>query len=159
MNAKEVPIELKKAWNSTSEILLGKEVGEISKYGDYLKEYTGKLVERSSTISGKDVSISSSFVCKEAKIVDNEELKEYEKRTAKMKLNMNEVKDLDSILDALEERFYYTGNAVLGNSFNVNKSDKCIDASYVYNSKMIYISKYVAYSTLVRECDYVFGSN
>ena len=49
----------------------------------------------------------------------------------KVKLGINEIKDIDSALDALAGNVAYSGNIVLGNSGFVERSNRCANAYYV----------------------------
>ncbi|MCX6778342.1 MAG: hypothetical protein NT157_05675, partial [Candidatus Micrarchaeota archaeon] len=73
-------------------------------------------------------------------------------------LTINEVKDIDSILEALRERAYYTGNVQLGNSRFIEGSTDVIESFYIYDSTQIGFSKYVAYGYNMEYAESVFGS-
>lgn len=149
--------QLNKAWRNTCKILLGKEVGDMLEFSDYLKKYTDPIEKRKSFLSGKDVTISSNRISKNARIIGHEEMKEYEARIGSLSLNINDVKDIDSIVRALQERVCYAGNIVLGNSHNVADSHRCVNTVYAYNCQDVYDGKYVAYTTSIRSPEYSFG--
>ncbi|MFH1285009.1 MAG: hypothetical protein ABIH99_00325 [Candidatus Micrarchaeota archaeon] len=153
-----IPLELNKAWESTCKVVLGGEVGELAGYTDYLKKYVDPPSEKISTLSGKKVSFASPYIAKGAKVMSYDEMGEYAKKTEKLKLEMDDLKDIDSVLGALEERVYYAGNTVLGKSMGVHESDKCSDSFFVCNSHHIYDSKYIYYVANLRYGDYIFGS-
>ena len=74
-------------------------------------------------------------------------------------LGINEIKDIDSIIEALQERFIYCGNIVLGNSGFVEKSTNVTDSFYIYKSNTVEYSNYVGFAALTRYCENVFGSD
>jgi hypothetical protein len=152
-------MDINAAWKSTCRILLGDEVGGMLEFEDYLKGYVDPVSKRKSSISGKETAIPSENLCKGARIISHDEMPEYEKRTAALKLDINDLKDIDSIVEAAQERAYYCGNIALGNSGNVERSNRCINAFHVYESQDVYDSKYIAYSCTLRYSECIFGSN
>ncbi|MFH1470281.1 MAG: hypothetical protein ABIF01_00880, partial [Candidatus Micrarchaeota archaeon] len=75
-------------------------------------------------------------------------------------LSINEIKDLDSLLEAIADRVSYAGNKVFGNSASIEKGDNCSDSFFVYDSHTVLSSKYVALSAYVRSgSEYIFGSS
>jgi hypothetical protein len=104
-------------------------VGDLLEFKDYLKRYTDPIEKRKSAISGKEVTISSNKIPKDAKVIGHDEMKEYEKITAQP-LDINKIKDIDSILETLMEKAYYTGNIILGNSSNTTGCHRCVNTNY-----------------------------
>ena len=150
--------EVGNAWKSACKILLGGEIGELEQFEDYLYRYIGHIDEKNSVISGKPVTISGSEICDNGKIIENEEIGEYEQLLKGVKLDINSIKDIDSILEVVGEKLYYSGGITLGNSKYVQKSNRCVDSSFVYKSMDVYEGcKYVALSDQARKCEYVFG--
>lgn len=151
-------MDINDAWKSTCKVLLGDEIGELDSYKKYLRDGTGlTLSERKSEISGKTVTTANT-VPKKAGFISSDEIAEYGKVMAGAKLDINQIKDIDSIVEALEGRMYYSGNIVLGKFDDVRNSDKCTDSAVVYRSQMVYEgSRYVAYSNMVRSYEYGFG--
>lgn len=147
------------AWKSTCKVLLGKEIGDMKDYAGYLKRYVDPVSEKKSSLSGKPVAVSSQHICKGARFISHDETEDYEKIASKARLDINDLKDIDSLVEATRERAYYCGNIVLGNSGNVERSNRCINTFYVCESQDVYDSKYVAYSCTLRYSDYIFGSN
>lgn len=152
----EVYEELNKQWNSTCRIVLGKEIGELSDYSNWLSNINDKRFVKKSSISGVDTVFTSSEFSDNSKFTSLNEV-DFNKRFEP--LNINEIKDIDSILEAVSERIYYCGNIVLGNSKFVEKSSNVTDSFYVYDSIKIDASKNIAYSQYLRLCENVFGTN
>ncbi len=152
-------MDINDAWKSTCKVLLGDEIGDMVRYTDYLKRYVDSVSEKTSSISGKKVAISSENICKGAKFISHDEVGGYLKSVSSAPVSINDMKDVDSAIEAVQERAYYCGNIVLGNSGNVEKSNRCINTFHVHESQDIYDSKYVAYSCTARYSDYIFGSN
>lgn len=146
------------AWKSTCKVLLGAEIGELAEYEGYLAKYAPPLRTAESALSGKEVTVSHNGLCESAKLIRGDETSQWLSGAGKMKLDLDSIKDLDSIVEALGERVCYSGNSVLGKSQAVEKSDKCGDSSFVYASQNIQLgSRYVAYSSDLRVCEYAFG--
>jgi hypothetical protein len=157
MTAPQVYDALNKAWKSTTAVLFGSAMGELSEYEQYLKGAAiGETVE--SCFSGRKLWVASEQYGRQAKFFDygTEQAKLAVQNTKP--LDINEIKDIDSIRDALKERFVYSGNKALGNSQMVENSDAVVDSNYVLNSSIIVRSEYVAYSYLMRENKHTFGS-
>jgi len=149
--------ELDKAWKNTCKILLGCEVGGLLEFRDYLKRYTDPIEERKSELSGKGVVISSNRIPKNARVIGLEEVPKYLDKTASIPLNINAIKDIDSILEAVREKTYYTGNVVLGNSTNVTDCHRCVDLNYALGCQDVHKGKFVAFTTSIQSPEYTFG--
>lgn len=148
--------ELNKAWKATCKILLGEEVGEFKDFEPWLAEFYNAPRLEKSAISGKEIYMPVDDYCKGARFIGLDEVN-YGKKFES--LNINEIKDIDGIIDALRERFYYTGNVVLGNSKFVERSSSIGDSYYVYDSALVDESKYVTHTKWYRYGQYVFGVN
>ncbi|MDD5337691.1 MAG: hypothetical protein PHS02_04370 [Candidatus ainarchaeum sp.] len=147
-------MDINEAWKSTCRIIFGEEIGALEEYGNYLNEaVNGKFAE--SCVSGQPVFLTSPEYCERAKFMD------YGKESRKLQnpgqLDVNEIKDMDSLVGAIGERMLYSGNKVLGNSAHVEKSDNVIDSNHVINSALVYYSKYVAHSYIIRESECMFS--
>ncbi len=145
---------LNKAWKSTCRVVLGEEVGELERYGPWLSEHMSPLLRKKSALSGKDVCCAVPDYAPGAKFISLDEAdfgKTFEP------LGINEIKDIDSIIDAVSERFAYCGNVVLGNSSDVERSSDVHNSFHVLNSNFIYDCEYTAYSSLCRGSKYLFG--
>ncbi|MFH1447362.1 MAG: hypothetical protein ABIG39_00730, partial [Candidatus Micrarchaeota archaeon] len=145
---------MNKNWKSTCKILLGEEIGELSDFKEWLLEYTQVPRFEKSTFSGKDVSLTMKDYGDSARFASFDEV-DFNKRFEP--LSINEIKDIDSILEAVQERMYYTGNAILGHSNYVALSSNVIDSNFVYCSNAISDSKYMAYCREVRFAESCFG--
>ncbi len=146
-----------KAWKSTCRILLGDEIGDIEEYQDYLLKYIKKRKKVKSNLSGKEVVIPTNVDYGNAKFISNDECEVYNNNIDQLKLNITQVKDIDSIVEALDERIYYAGNVILGNSKEVYSSNRISNSSFVYESEDIHDSKYVGYSCMLRFGNHLFG--
>ena len=149
--------QLNKSWKNTCKIILGEEVGDLLDFRNYLKRYTDPIDKRKSGISGKEVTISSERIPKDAPLIGYDELIAYEKATSGIKLNINEIKDIDSLLQAARDKIYYSGNIVLGNSSNTILSHRCVNTNYALECQDVYDGKYVAFTTSIRNPEYSFG--
>lgn len=148
---------LNKAWKSTCKIVLGDEIGDLLDYRDYLKRYTDPMELKKSAISGVDVTISSGRFGSNASFLSNSEAAEYDRKLAAMPLDINSIKDLDSLVEAVSERAAYAGNIVLGNSPHVVRSHRVVNTAYAMECQDIYDGKYVAYASSMRCPEYFFG--
>lgn len=138
--------ELNKAWKSTCRILLSEEIGELKEYEEWLKEYLPPTGKQKSHVSGKDVSLTTDHYCKNGRFVSLDEIREVSVEP----LTINEIKDIDSIIEAVSEKWEYSGNKILGNSASVESSDLVMDSQNVAYSSNVSESSNVFLSSLVR---------
>ncbi len=146
---------LEKSWVSTCKVLFGEELGELSKYESWLAEYLPAKAKRKSHLSGKEVIVAVDSYPTAARFVSENEVVQ----NRDYALNINQIKDIDSVSQALQEQCEYTGNRYLGNSAFVESSDIVIDSQYVCNSTNIEQSSYMHSSYMMRRgSKHVFGS-
>ncbi|MFH0817980.1 MAG: hypothetical protein V1909_05090 [Candidatus Micrarchaeota archaeon] len=146
---------LNKAWKSTTRVIFGEELGELKDYADWLKKYVETPRVETSALSGRQVHLGIKDYCEGAKFITFDEVdlsKKFEP------LTINEIKDIDSVIEALQERIHYTGSVVLGNSKFVEASSNVVDSHYIYNSIIASDSKYAAYSDTLKLQEYTFGT-
>ena len=152
-------MDINEAWKSTCRTLLGEELGELDAFADYLRRYIDPIRQQPSSLSGKTVTLSDEGLPAGARVIGFEEMGEYGKKTERPKLDLNQIKDIDSIRSALQEKFYYTGNVVLGHSADVEDSHRCTNTFHVRESHEVADGQYIAFSTMTRYCEYVFGAS
>ncbi|MFA5106408.1 MAG: hypothetical protein WC506_05630 [Candidatus Micrarchaeia archaeon] len=148
--------ELEKKWPALARILFGVEIGDFSKFEPYLSEYLDPVVHKKSSISGKDATFASATYCTGARLARFDEMDYSKKYPA---LGINDMKDIDSLIDAVQERAIYAGSIILGDSKFIEKSSIVNNSHYAYNSAEVESSKYVAYSTCIRDSEMVYGCN
>src|SRR3989344_8805823 len=147
---------LAKAWLSTCRVVLGGEVGSLWDFEGYLTRYPKSARLEKSEISGKDVVVFGLY-SKGARFIAEEEAAAYLEKTKGTKLNVNDIKDIDSAVDALSENIAYAGNIVLGKSAFVSQSTRVVDSFYVYRSSDVIYSKNVAFCEVAKYSECVFG--
>lgn len=145
-------MNLNEAWKSTCKVLLGHEVGELKDYEQFLIRYTEPIKKARSVLSGKEVYYSAPY-CENARFISQDEFEQL--KTEPIKLN--EMKDIDSILNAVGERFHYAGNKLGGKIRDVTSSENCVDAFSVTASHDIYNSENIAYCQMMKNNKYMFG--
>lgn len=144
-------MNINESFKSTCKILFGEEVGELAEFEPYLKEMLAKGLVAKSSVSGKEVFLSSQHYSKNAKFIALEEV-----GAKQPALNVNSIKDIDSILSSLGE-FAYCGNKNLGICTNVRKSDSCSDSTEIVSSSEVLGSKYIANCYGMRQSEHSFG--
>ena len=149
-------MDIEDAFRSTSKNVFGKEIGELEGYKKYLQEaVVGKTVR--SEFSQDELFVTSDRYCQNARFFDyNKEIGKFEGMNTPF--DINKIKDIDSLFDAARERVIYSGNKILGNSENVQHSDNVFDSFHVLNSSMVTKGRHIAYSYMMRESEYAFGS-
>jgi len=151
--------EIQRAWRNTCKILLNEEIGDLEEYEEWLLNYINPVSFKKSAISGKEVIVSSEKACRDAKYLGHAEMEQYLKTIGTKKFDIDDLKDIDSAVTALQERAYYIGNVVLGNSINVETVNRCINSSFIYKTQDVYDCKFVACSPVLRFAEYIFGGN
>jgi len=151
----ELKEALSKGWKTTCKSIFGEEIGELGEYADYLKEaVVGREVK--SSFSGKNLWVASRNHCEGARfydfVEDNAELTKL-----KGSLDINRIKDIDSLLEGVKETLVYSGNKIIGNSKFIADSDSVIDSVFIYNSSIILGGKCQAYTMLEQHSDYAFS--
>jgi len=150
-------MDINNAFKTTSRLLFNQELGEFVSFEPYLSEAAvGKQVL--SCFSGKKLWVASEQYAEGSKFFDygieHEKIKEIQSKP----LNVDEIKDVDSLLHAVQEKFIYSGNKTLGNSNFVENSDSIVDSNNILNSSIMTKSNHCAYSYLMQKSEYVFGS-
>lgn len=145
------------SWKSTSKILFGQVIGELREFEDYMKP-TAIGQSTNSSFSGKPIFVLSAQYSPNTKFFDySNELGEFNKLASKP-LDINKIKDLDSLVESVQEKLIYGGNKIFGISKLIEHSDTIMDSTGIYNCSMIIRGKYLAYSYLMRDNEYTFGS-
>jgi hypothetical protein len=152
-------MDINDAWKATCRIVLSGEIGDLARYEHYLTQYVEPLYEKKSSLSGQKVIVSRPDFAPSSKFISNDEMAAYDAKIRSLPLNISQIKDLDSLLEAVGENFYYSGNQITGNSSHVVESDNIIDSQVVYRSAQIWGGKYMAYCSMCRSDEYLFGVN
>ncbi len=155
--ASELYEKLNQAWKQTCKIILGGGVGELGEYEELLSwAVKGDLVSKPSALSGKETFVP--YYYEKLPVAKLSEIDTAKDKLRRIKLGINEIKDIDTIVERLKEEFLYVGSTVLGKSFSVERSSGVVDSQHVLNSYDVMNSKFVAYSAHIRSPSYVFGS-
>ncbi|MBM3229312.1 hypothetical protein FJZ26_02675 [Candidatus Parvarchaeota archaeon] len=151
-------MDINEAWKSTYRLLLGAECTvALDQCADWLKRHHYPPTSAKSAISGKSVSLARDCYCKGARIISQDEI-DFKKSAAP--LNINDIKDIDSVLEAVQERVFYAGNKIFGKCEHITASDSVFDSFHVYESQNISSSKYIAHSSYIRDgSEFVFGGS
>ncbi len=153
----ELSAALDEAWMSTCRAVLGGEVGGLEGFAPYLLEDVEPMSEKTSALSGKPVQAGEEYFPTEAVFIGHDEVKEYQQKHPAIRLDINQVKDLDSVLDGIREQAVYVGNLTLGKSEHLEESHRCTNSFYVKRSLMVESCKYVAYCSIHGQCENIFG--
>ncbi|MCX6778421.1 MAG: hypothetical protein NT157_06080 [Candidatus Micrarchaeota archaeon] len=147
--------ELEGAFQKTAKIVFGREIGALSSFSGYLTEMMLPFRLEKSFISGKDLMVSLPFYSDNARFLSQDEAGMLKLEP----LNVNEIKDIDSLFQAVRERAVYSGNKLFGTNFEVKNVDNSANCAHVSNSHGVYNTKYGAYISCMRESEYVFGAS
>ncbi|MFH1785293.1 MAG: hypothetical protein ABH842_02605 [Candidatus Micrarchaeota archaeon] len=148
--------ELEKKWNSSCKLIFNQEIGDMNSYEHWLTELVEPINYHKSSLSGKDVISAPNGYSKESKWLAFDEV-DFNKKFEP--LNINEIKDIDSLVQAISERWYYSGNIFFGNSAYIEKSSNINDSFYIFKSARFGNSKYLAHCTIGRQNQECFGCN
>ena len=140
-------------FKKTCRLLFGSEVGELKEFAPYLSEMLFPYSVERSCVSGKQVCLSGPYYPKGAKYASQEEIAEV--KFAPM--NINDIKDIDSLFSAASERAVYCGNKTFGKNIGLGSGDNIADCVEVHDSYDVYSSKYVAYCSIGRYSESIYG--
>ncbi len=146
---------LNMAWIASCKVLFREELGNLEDFDSYLSAYSQVPRFEKSSLSSKTVALGVDFFGKNAKFLSFDEV-DFQKKFPP--LNINEIKDMDSLITAIEERFSYTGNIILGHSSNIEDSADIVDSNYVYKSSVITDSQYISHCRYIEGSKYCFGT-
>ncbi len=146
---------LDRQWKNTCKLVFGGEVGPLSDYEKWLSQRADNIYYFKSTVSGRQVAFATPAYPADSKRISFEEI-DFGRKFAP--LGIDEIKDIDSVFQAISDRAYYAGNIILGNSKFIESSTNISDSFYVMGSSRMGDSKYIAHSSMGRLCEYVFGS-
>ncbi len=143
---------LDKAFKSACRVLLGQEIGSLEDRRSSLIRYIQPVRKGKSAINGKPVYFSEGY-CKGSRLISYPEAQ----KSVSKPINADAIKDIDSLLSAVAERFEYAGDKILGKSDFVSETDNCIDSVFVKQCREVYGSEYMAYCQMVEGSKYMFG--
>ena len=152
----ELSRQLQKDWDATCRVVMGKELGQLEDYSEWLSLHMQMPSHEKSHISGKEVILASDLYPKTARFASAEEVTQ----DRKYALSINQIKDLDTLLPALSEKCEYAGNRHLGNTAFADSSDLITNSQYVARSSNVEKSSHIYLSWMIRkDSKYVFGSD
>ncbi len=147
-------MELDRHWKSVCTIMFGRQVGNLQDFREYLMEYAEPIEIRKSTVSGKPVFFPTPCYYSGKSFQSLSEV-DFEKKYAPF--SINEIKDIDSLIAAVQERIVYTGDMTLGNSKYIFDSTGVTDGNYLLGTSENMGCQYMAYCTTCSLSDNMFG--
>ncbi|MCX6769121.1 MAG: hypothetical protein NT051_00370 [Candidatus Micrarchaeota archaeon] len=147
---------LDRDFRAACKVIFGQEIGGMEEYAEWLSYGNEPMTHTKSQISDKEMLCSPPYYSPGGKWAAFEEV-DFNRRFAP--LSINDMKDIDSIARAAQERFLYAGNIYFGNSGFIELSSNINDSFYVYRACGNGNSKYLAYSTIGRRDLSVYGCN
>lgn len=145
---------LEKRWRGACKVLFGAETCGLEECKEWLAGLTEPISYHSSSISGKEVISAPTDYCGGARWLSFDEV-DFNRKFEP--ISINAIKDIDSLLSAISERLYYSGNVFFGNSGNIERSSNLNDSFYIYGVGRNGNSKYLAYCTMGRLDEDCFG--
>lgn len=140
-------------FRTTCRTVLKAEVGGLAELKGFLTSTAEPLTKRKSSVSGEDVHLYYREYPGRGRFVSDAEL-------GKLKapeLDINKMKDIDSLVVEVKDNFYYCGDKHLGKSIEVLDSDGVMDSGFVLESNAVYNSQYSAYSNILLSSKFIFG--
>lgn len=138
---------------SVCRLLFGREVGPLEAFHPYLSEMMYPCQVRKSSLSGQDVLMGGPHYSDAARYAAQSEL-----GAVKFKaLNINQIKDIDSLFSAAAENALYCGNKLMGRNMGVEEVDNGIDCVNVMHAHNPYITKYAAFCSIGKESEHLYG--
>jgi hypothetical protein len=148
-----VETQIEKSWRSACRAILGAEIGPLGDYKEWLSGFYHAPARFQSSISGKDVFLANGFYPEKGKYISLDET-----GAAKMKpLSINDIKDIDSIVEAIAGSAIYCGNMINGKCSDVISSTNISDSSTILSCHSLFNSRNMAYSSVCDGGDTCFG--
>ena len=149
--------EVNRKWKTACRIIFGSEIGEMEEYEKWLSDIgSPRAVQHDS--QGREIILAVPHYSTHTKWISFEEV-DFNKKYPPLGISINEIKDIDSLFEAIQDRIFYTGNIVLGNSKFVEKSTGIFESFYIYNCERSAYCKHMAYSTQATSSESMFGCN
>jgi hypothetical protein len=146
--------EVNAAFKRTGALLFGEWNLDMESLEGYLHRYHYPVSRRRGA-DGEIVGLASERYCGGAKISRYDPAAQNAAH-----FDINSIKDLDSLLEGVEEVMGYCGNKVFGNSARVEECDDITDSAFCYRSHSISASKYMGYSSYMRDnSECAFGTS
>lgn len=145
--------KLDAAFRSTCRSTIGHELGGLGELKGFLTSTAEPITRRKSLLSGEDTYLYYNQYPQKGKFISYSELG----KCPAPKLSINEIKDIDSLLTAARDNFFYCGDKHLGKSLEVIASDGTMDAGFVLGSNAAYNSQHAAYSNILLNSKFIFG--
>ncbi|MFH1470839.1 MAG: hypothetical protein ABIF01_03760 [Candidatus Micrarchaeota archaeon] len=147
---------LDKRWRNTCKVVFGEDAGPLSEYEVWLRGLIQTPKYRKSSVSGKEIAYSTFEYQDGSKWIGFDEVNFNKKFEP---LSINDMKDIDSLAESIQERVLYAGNIILGNSAYVEKSSNISDSFYMYETGILTDCKYLAYCNFGRQNEDLFGTH
>ncbi|MBI5046147.1 hypothetical protein HZC07_00240 [Candidatus Micrarchaeota archaeon] len=141
------------AFKKTCKIIFREEVGELMEFSDYLSGIVNPTKKTKSKLSGRSI-VTANYYPSNAKFISAEESDNLRQE----KIDIDSVKDIDSLVEAVKEKFTYSGNRIFGTNMHLSEVDNATNCQYVINGHNIIDVKYGSSIAYMRECEYVFGA-
>jgi len=149
-------MDINEGFKHACRFIFGQEIGEMKDYDEYMREgLIGKFAK--SSFSNEKIFMTSDQYSANARFFDYGKENERVRQLLSQPINGNKIKDIDSLLEAVEEKAIYAGGKVLGKSENIVESDNIINCNHVYRSSASTDGKYLAYCYDMRKSDYGFA--
>lgn len=145
--------KLDSAFRTTCRAILGQEIGGLGELKAFLTSTAEPVTKRKSVLSGEEVYLYYHQYPKKGRFISYAEVE----KCPAPRLSVNEIKDIDSLLGAVRENFFYCGDKHLGNNVEVVASDGMMDAGFVLESNAAYNSQHAAYSNILLNSKFIFG--
>ncbi len=156
MMGNQIEETLDRRWRNVCKVLFKEDIGPLSDYAAWLVKNNEPVVHRKSSVSGKDVTYAIGAYPEGANWIGLDEIDLHRKFEP---LGVNDIKDVEGIVAAIQDRLFYAGDIILGNSGFVQKSSSISDSFYMHETGKLGDSKYLAYCTVGRLNEDCFGCN
>ena len=147
---------LQKRFDTTCRLLFGSEVGNLPDFREWLMELGEPLLHRRSSVSGKPITYAITNYAEGSKWIGFDEV-DFQKKAEPFAIDG--IPSIEGLVALLQNRIYYAGSAVLGNSKFVEKSSGIIDSFYMHETGKLTECKYTAFSLIGRLGEDCFGIN
>jgi len=133
-------------------IIFGEDFSDISTFSNFLTYYISNLNSASSVLSDKSVLYTGQY-SDGSRFISFDEVENFKSSP----ININDIKDVDSLFRVAKENAVYSGNIITGISKDIKDSVSVSDSANIYHSRDIAFSRDVLYSEKLSEVKYMVG--
>lgn len=152
--------EIEKAWAAACKVMLGREIGRLDDYEEWLMRYVPSIIKNKSAISDLMIYAPSFVFYEETKkqMIGLEESPKWGENH--LQKEQAEAITLGNASKSLGKLRYYTPEIIIGENVGMEKCGSIFyNCSFCYKASAMAYDKYCAFSMWPRQSEHIFGSS